>query len=96
MYDLLDQLHSCKHGDDKPVSDYVLEMKEYFDKLHRLNFGYPGNVQVNLINRSLRKDFKCFVQNFNMHCLGKTVSELLAMLVDYEKGLPTQGKAPTP
>jgi hypothetical protein len=96
LYDLLDQLHSCKHGDGKPVSAYVLMMKDYFDQLYRLNFGYPENVQVNLINRSLNKDFKGFVQNFNMHCSGKTLSELLAMLVDYEKGFPAQRKAPTP
>lgn len=61
LYDLLDQLHSCKHSDGKPVSDYVLEMKYYFDKLHRLDFGCAENAQVNLINRSLNKDFKGFI-----------------------------------
>nr|GEV92332.1 hypothetical protein [Tanacetum cinerariifolium] len=33
-------------------------------------------------------------QNFNMHCLGKTMTELHALLIDYEKGL--KDKAPTP
>ena len=73
LYDLLDQLHSCKYGDGKPVSDYVLMMKGFFDKLHRLDFGYPVKVQVNLINRSLNKYFRGFVPNFNMHCSGKTL-----------------------
>lgn len=27
LYDLIDALHSCKHGEGKPVSDHVLEMK---------------------------------------------------------------------
>lgn len=96
LYESLDKLHSCRHGDGKPVEDYVNEMKDSFDQLHIIGFGYPENVQVNLINRSLNKDFTGFVQNFNMHCSGKTVSELLALLVDYEKGLPAKGKASTP
>nr|GFD06529.1 hypothetical protein [Tanacetum cinerariifolium] len=33
-------------------------------------------------------------RNFNMHCMGKTVTELHALLIDYEKGL--KDKAPTP
>ena len=92
LYESLDKLQSCKHGDGKPVEDYVLEMTDYFDQLQRIHFGYPENVQLNLINRSLNKDFTGFVQNFNMHCSGKTVSELLALLVEYEKGLPKKGK----
>ena len=96
LYDELDKLNKCKHGDGKPVEDYVTEMKESFDQLHRIGFGYPDNVLVHLINRSLNKDFAGFVQNFNMHCSGKTVSELLELLVDYEKSLPAKVKAPTP
>ncbi|GJQ98882.1 putative retrotransposon protein [Tanacetum coccineum] len=45
-------------------------------------------------NPSFNKDFVDFVRNFNMHCVGKTVSELHALLIDYEKGL--KDKAPTP
>ena len=96
LYESLDRLHNCKHGDGKPVEDYVNEMREFFDQLHRISFGYPENVQIHLINRSLNKDFVGFVQNFNMHCSGKTVSKLLVLLVDYEKHLPNKGKAPTP
>nr|GEU95506.1 hypothetical protein [Tanacetum cinerariifolium] len=43
---------------------------------------------------SLNKDFGDFVRNFNMHCVGKKVTELHALLIDYEKGL--KDKAPTP
>ena len=39
LYDELDKLHNCKHGDGKPVEDYVTEMKEYFDQLYRIGFG---------------------------------------------------------
>ena len=76
------------------MSDHVLEMKSYMDQLHQLSYVYPKNVCENLINRSLNKDFNGFVWNYNLHFEGKTVTKLLAMLVDYEKGLPK--KAPTP
>nr|GEZ69286.1 hypothetical protein [Tanacetum cinerariifolium] len=49
---------------------------------------------VNFNDWSLNKDFGYFVRNFNMHCVGKTVTELHALLFDYVKGL--KDKAPTP
>ncbi|GJR02816.1 retrotransposon protein, putative, ty1-copia subclass [Tanacetum coccineum] len=78
----------------KPVSEHVLEMKGLMDQLHTLGKPYDNDMAVNLINRSLNKDFGDFVRNFNMHCVGKTVTELHALLIDFEKGL--KDKAPTP
>nr|GEZ28358.1 putative retrotransposon protein [Tanacetum cinerariifolium] len=64
------------------------------DQLHALGKSYDNDMAIKLINRSLNKDFGDFVRNFNMHCMGKTVTELHALLIDYEKGL--KDKAPTP
>ncbi|GJX04143.1 hypothetical protein Tco_0190059 [Tanacetum coccineum] len=94
IYDLVDALHSCKQAPGKPVSEHVLEMKGLMDQLHTLGKPYDNDMAVNLINRSLNKDFGDFVRNFNMHCVGKTVTELHALLIDFEKGL--KDKAPTP
>nr|GEV55951.1 zinc finger, CCHC-type [Tanacetum cinerariifolium] len=33
-----------------------------------------------------------FVRNYNMHNMGKTISELHAMLIEYKKGLPKKAK----
>nr|GFB12888.1 hypothetical protein [Tanacetum cinerariifolium] len=87
IYDLVDALHSCKHTPGKSVSAHVLEMKGYMDQLHSLGKSYDNDMAINLINTSLNKDFSDFVRNFNMHCVGKTVTELHALLIDYEKGL---------
>ncbi|GJW87026.1 putative RNA-directed DNA polymerase [Tanacetum coccineum] len=78
----------------KPVSEHVLEMKGLMDQLHTLGKPYDNDMAVNLINRSLNKDFGDFVRNFNMHCVGKIDTELHTLLVDFEKGL--KDKAPTP
>nr|GFC40302.1 hypothetical protein [Tanacetum cinerariifolium] len=85
-----------KHNDapGKFVSAHVLEMKGYMDQLHALGKSYDNDMAINLINKSLNKDFGDFVRNFSMHCVGKTVTELHALLIDYEKGL--KDNAPTP
>ncbi|PWA49658.1 zinc finger, CCHC-type [Artemisia annua] len=47
---------------------------------------------VSLILTSLSKDYDQFVQNYNMHSMGKTIAELHNMLKLAEKGMPK--KAP--
>ncbi|GKE15657.1 retrotransposon protein, putative, ty1-copia subclass [Tanacetum coccineum] len=49
---------------------------------------------VGLILNGLTKDFVGFVRNYNMHNMGKTIGELHAMLIEYEKGLPKKAKTP--
>ncbi|GJV93473.1 hypothetical protein Tco_1541286 [Tanacetum coccineum] len=41
---------------------------------------------VGLILNGLTSDFAGFMRNYNMHNIGKTISELHAMLTEYEKG----------
>nr|GFC90749.1 hypothetical protein [Tanacetum cinerariifolium] len=94
IYYLVDALHSCRQAPGKPVSEHVMEMKGLMDQLHTLGKPYDNDMAVNLINRSFNKDFGHFVRNFNMHCVGKTDTELHALLIDFKKGL--KDKAPTP
>ncbi|GJR75680.1 zinc finger, CCHC-type containing protein [Tanacetum coccineum] len=46
------------------------------------------NLSVSLILVSLRKEYDGFVQNYNVHSMGKTVTELHAMLTLHEQTLP--------
>ncbi|GJU18820.1 retrotransposon protein, putative, ty1-copia subclass [Tanacetum coccineum] len=55
-------------------------MKIYIDNPERLGHIVSLNLGVSLILISLRKEFDSFVQNYNMHSMGKTVNELHAML----------------
>ncbi|GJZ10642.1 retrotransposon protein, putative, ty1-copia subclass [Tanacetum coccineum] len=65
-------------------------MKGYLDQLERLGYVLPQDLSVGLILNGLTSDFAGFVRNYNMHNMGKTISELHAMLIEYEKG---KGKA---
>ncbi|GJX95541.1 retrotransposon protein, putative, ty1-copia subclass [Tanacetum coccineum] len=42
----------------------------------------------------LTSDFTGFVRNYNMHNMGKTIGELYALLIVYEKGLPKKAATP--
>nr|GEW29711.1 zinc finger, CCHC-type [Tanacetum cinerariifolium] len=70
------------------VSSYVLKMKGYIDNLERLGHLVTLGLGVSLILISLRKEYDDFVQNYNMHSMGKTVNELHVMLKLYEQTLP--------
>ncbi|GJW48587.1 zinc finger, CCHC-type containing protein [Tanacetum coccineum] len=52
------------------------------------------NLSVSLILVSLRKEYNSFVQNYNMHSTGKTVTELHAMLKLLEQTLPPKEAPP--
>ncbi|GJT11916.1 retrotransposon protein, putative, ty1-copia subclass [Tanacetum coccineum] len=69
-------------------------MKGYVEKLERLGYVLPQDISVGLILNGLTKDFVGFVRNYNMHNMGKTIGEIHAMLIEYEKGLPKKAETP--
>ncbi|GKA11044.1 retrotransposon protein, putative, ty1-copia subclass [Tanacetum coccineum] len=101
-FDLIQTFHACKKEEGKPIAAYVLKMKSYVEQLERLGYMLPQDVSVGLIMdlivglilNGLTKDFSGFVRNYNMHNIGKTVGELHAMLIEYEKGLPKKAETP--
>ncbi|GJR39280.1 hypothetical protein Tco_1214964 [Tanacetum coccineum] len=93
-FDLIQTFHACKQEEGKPVAAYVLQMKGYVDQSERLGYMLPQDLIVGLILNGLTKDFAGFVRNYNMHNMEKTIGELHAMLIEYEKGLPKKSETP--
>ncbi|GJT52862.1 retrotransposon protein, putative, ty1-copia subclass, partial [Tanacetum coccineum] len=93
-FDLIQTFHACKQEEGKPVGQYVLKMKGYVEQLERLGYVLPQDLSVGLILNGLTSDFAGFVRNYNMHNMGKTIGELHAMLIEYEKGLPKKAETP--
>ncbi|GKA39417.1 retrotransposon protein, putative, ty1-copia subclass [Tanacetum coccineum] len=93
-FDLIQTFHACKQEEGKPVAAYVIQMKGYVDQLERLGYVLPQEIIVGLILNGLTTDFFGFVRNYNMHNMGKTMGELHAMLIEYEKGLPKKAETP--
>nr|GEU52451.1 hypothetical protein [Tanacetum cinerariifolium] len=80
--------HSCKQEEGQSVSSYVPKMKGDIDNLERLGHLKTLSLGVSMILIGLHKELVGFVQNYNMHSLGKTINELHAMLKLYEQTLP--------
>ncbi|GJR67423.1 retrotransposon protein, putative, ty1-copia subclass [Tanacetum coccineum] len=76
------------------IYDAYNEIKGYVDQLEHLGYMLPQDLVVGLILNDLTKDFAEFVRNYNMHNMGKTIGELRAMLIEYEKGLPKKADTP--
>nr|GEV49761.1 retrotransposon protein, putative, Ty1-copia subclass [Tanacetum cinerariifolium] len=88
------EFHTSKQEEGQSVSSHVLKMKGYIDNLERLSQPVGQNLAVSLILVSLNKDFDSFIQNYNMHGMGKTVNKLHAMLKLHEETLPKKDANP--
>ncbi|GJV60550.1 retrotransposon protein, putative, ty1-copia subclass [Tanacetum coccineum] len=93
-FDLIQTFNACKQEEGKPVAGYVLKMKGYLEQLEHLGYVLPKDLSVGLILNGLTSDFGGFVRNYNMHNMGKTIGEIHALLIEYEKGLPKKAETP--
>ncbi|GJX25646.1 retrotransposon protein, putative, ty1-copia subclass [Tanacetum coccineum] len=84
-FDLIQSFHACKQEEGKSVAAYVLQMKGYVDQPECLGYVLPQDLTMGVILNDLTKDFAGFVRSYNMHNMGKTICELHAMLIEYEK-----------
>ncbi|GKC30399.1 hypothetical protein Tco_1037693 [Tanacetum coccineum] len=73
------EFYARKQEEGQFVSSYILKMKSYIDNLDRLGHAMTQNLSVSLILVSLRREYNSFVQNYNMHSMGKKFNELHAM-----------------
>ncbi|GJT70419.1 retrotransposon protein, putative, ty1-copia subclass [Tanacetum coccineum] len=94
MFKIVKAFHACKQEKGQSVSSYLLKMKSYVETLERLGYDMPNKLGVSLILNSLNKVYDQFVQNYNMHSMGKTIVELHAMLKHHEKGIPKKAETP--
>ncbi|GKB75377.1 hypothetical protein Tco_0942272, partial [Tanacetum coccineum] len=94
LFKIVKAFHACKQEDGQSVSSYLLKMKSYLDTLEHLGFAVPNELCVSLILNSLNKDYEQFIQNYNMHSMGKTIAELHAMLKLHEKGISKNVETP--
>nr|GFA07118.1 hypothetical protein [Tanacetum cinerariifolium] len=75
--------------------DMIKELKSMFKKQAGVEcYMLPQDLIVGLILNGLTKDFVGFVRNYNIHNMEKTIGELHAMLIEYEKGLRKKAETP--
>ncbi|GJX54442.1 hypothetical protein Tco_0282811 [Tanacetum coccineum] len=86
-FDLIQTFHAYKQEEGKPVGPYVFKMKNYMAQLEHLSYVLPRDLSVGLIMNGLTRDFAGFIRNYNKHHMGKMISELHALLIEYENDL---------
>src|SRR3954462_15130732 len=62
------------------VSEHVLKMSGYADKLVGLGISIPIDLGINRVLQSISPRYKSFVMNYNMQGMKKSLPELLSML----------------
>nr|GEU40472.1 zinc finger, CCHC-type [Tanacetum cinerariifolium] len=93
LFETVKTFHACQQEDGQSVSAYILKMKGYLDSFERLRNAMPKELGVSLILNSLSKDYDQFIQNYNMHSMGKSIVELHAMLKLHKKGIPKKAES---
>ena len=71
------------------VSPHVLKMKGYLDHLKKLGLPISQQLAIDIILQSLPDAYDCFVMNYNMHNMEKTISEMHGMLKTAEQNIKT-------
>ena len=66
--------------ENSSVSEHVLKMSGYADRLSQLGIVIPNELGIDRVLQSLPPSFKSFVMNYNMQGMQKTLPELFAML----------------
>nr|GEY17088.1 hypothetical protein [Tanacetum cinerariifolium]GEY29192.1 hypothetical protein [Tanacetum cinerariifolium]GEY29198.1 hypothetical protein [Tanacetum cinerariifolium] len=75
--------------------DMIQELKTMFEEQAKQEMFKTVKAFHFCKREDAQSDYDQFVQNYNMHTIGKTLAELHAMLKLYEKGIPNKAETPT-
>src|SRR4051812_15147193 len=79
-YNASEKFFSCMMEEHNSVSEHVLKMSGYADKLVSLGISIPIDLGIHRVLQSLPPSYKSFVMNYNMQGMKKSLPELLSML----------------
>ena len=79
-YNASEKFFSCMMEEHNSVSEHVLKMLGYADKLVSLGITIPIDLGIHRVLQSLPPSYKSFVMEYNMQGMKKSLPELLSML----------------
>ena len=79
-YETSDKFYTCKMEENGSISEHVLKMSGYSNRMAELGLPLPPEAVVDRVLQSLPPSYKSFVMNYNMQGMNKSVAELFAML----------------
>src|SRR4051812_43874207 len=79
-YEASENFFSCMMEEHSSVSEHVLRISGYAEKLLALGISIPIELGIHRVLKSLPPSYKSFVMNYNMQGIKKSLPELLSML----------------
>nr|GFB02877.1 hypothetical protein [Tanacetum cinerariifolium]GFB11484.1 hypothetical protein [Tanacetum cinerariifolium] len=87
VYDAYNEVAYLILGSMTPELHRQFKKSSPYDMIKELKSMFEKQARV-------ESDFAGFVRNYNMHNMGKTIGELHALLIEYEKRLPKKAATP--
>ena len=79
-YEITKQLSECKMAEGSSISEHVIKLVGYAQRLSDLGFAIPATLGTDILLASLPPSYNSFIMNYNMNGLDKTTDELFSML----------------
>ena len=79
-YDTSNEFFSCKMEEYSFVSEHILRMSRFHNRLTQLGVNLPDDIVIDRVLQSLPPRYKGFVMCYNMQGVEKMIPELFTML----------------
>src|SRR4051812_21505219 len=79
-YEITKQLSECKMEEGSSISEHVIKLVGYAQRLSALGFAIPTTLRTDILLASLPPSYNDFIMNYNMNGLDKNTDKLFAML----------------
>src|SRR4051812_40834220 len=86
-YEITKQLWECEMAEGSSISEHVIKLVGYAQRLSALGFAIPSTLGTDIILALLPPSYNNFIMYYNMNGLEKTTDELFAMLKTAEASM---------
>ena len=86
-YEISKALFECKMKEGNSVSQHILKLAGYWQRLEALGLKFPTELATDLVLASLPISYNGFIMNYNMNGMNKSVNELFNMLKTAKCGI---------
>jgi hypothetical protein len=86
-FELTTVLIECKMKEGSSMSEHIVKLAGYVDRLASLEFGIPPTLGTDIVLASLPPSYNGFIMNYNMNGMEKSANKLFAMLKTAEAGM---------
>ena len=91
-FEITKALIECRMVGDSSVSEHIVKLVGYVDRLATLEFGIPPILDTYMVLAPLPPSYDDFIMNYNMNGMEKSANELFTMLQTAEARMQKKSK----